>query len=48
MSKTWRIEVGWLTILLTSPAEPGSTEQADASELALEAWQMSDEYSGAA
>ena len=33
-----------LTILLTSSAEPGSTEQADASELEVEKCETSDEY----
>jgi hypothetical protein len=38
VSKAWHFKLGWLTILLKPSAEPGSTEQADASELKLEAW----------
>jgi hypothetical protein len=34
--------------LLTSLAEPGSTEQADTSELEIAACEMSDMYSGVA
>ena len=37
-----------LTILLTSSAEPGSTEQTDASELEADACDMSSRYSGVA
>ena len=37
-----------LTILLTSSAEPGSTEQADASVLEREKCEMSNKYSDAA
>jgi len=38
----------WLTILLTSSVEPGSTEQTDASELEADACDMSSRYSGVA
>jgi hypothetical protein len=34
--------------VLTSSAVPGSTEQADASELEAEGWEMSDKYWGEA
>jgi hypothetical protein len=46
--KSWYVILRYLTILLTSSAEPGSTEQVDASELEREKCEMSNKYSGAA
>ena len=48
VGKCWYVRLGCPTILLTSSAEPGSTEQADASELEVAACEMSNKYSGAA
>jgi hypothetical protein len=48
IGKSWCVGSGHLTILPTSSAEPGSTEQADASVLEEAACEMSDKYSGAA
>jgi hypothetical protein len=42
------VGLGYLTILLTSSAEPGSTEQADPSVLEDAECEMSNKYSGAA
>ena len=47
-AKAGCVRLGYLTILLTSSAEPGSTEQADASVLERDACEMSNKYSGAA
>ena len=38
------MDSGKLTILLTSSAVPGSTEQADSWELDREAWELSERY----
>ena len=38
--ESWHVKVGYLTTLLTSSTEPGSTAQADISELELAACEM--------
>jgi hypothetical protein len=48
VSKSWLVESDYLTILLTSSTEPGSTEQADFPILEELAWLISSEYSGVA
>jgi hypothetical protein len=48
VGKSWCVGSGYLTISLTSLAEPGSTEQVDASVLEEAACEMSNKYSGAA
>jgi hypothetical protein len=48
VGKNWWVGSGHLTILLTSSAEPSSTEQADSSVLEEAACEMSNKYSGAA
>jgi hypothetical protein len=48
VGKSWCIKSRYLTILLMSSAEAGSTEQVDVWELEDDAWNMSRKYSGAA